>query len=62
MAGAKIRKDKIKMWKTAEEHLYYLADEISRLEEEVEKSKVVGWINGFCSGVFSIFLMWLLHR
>jgi hypothetical protein len=50
------------MWKNDQEHLCYLADEISKLEEEIEKSKVISWINGFCSSLLFVGLMWLLHR
>ena len=50
------------MWVNEKEHLRYLADEISKLEEEVMNQKMAGWIGGFFAGIGFTILMWLLHR
>lgn len=50
------------MWASEKEHLYFLADEISRLEEEVINQRMAGWLGGFFAGIGFMILMWLLHR
>ena len=50
------------MFNTVEEHMYYLADEISRLEAEAEKNKYTGFINGFVSAIITGVVIWLVHH
>ena len=50
------------MWKDDKEHLQYLANEISELEEQIMNAKFAGWVGGFFAGIGFTILMWLLHR
>ncbi|MBR0518910.1 hypothetical protein IJJ97_03870 [bacterium] len=50
------------MWASEKEHLCFLADEISKLEEQLENTKFTNWVIGFFSGIGFVGLMWLLHR
>ena len=50
------------MFNTVEEHMYYLADEISRLEAEAEKNTFVGFVNGFVAALITVGVVWLVHH
>ena len=63
MISEKIESKEIKtMWASDKEHLQYLANEISELEEHLMNAKFYGWVGGFFAGIGFTVLMYLLHR